>query len=1067
MRTDLATYLAEHRDRILVCDGGMGSCLLKAGLSDQDYGGHPGCHEFLNIMRPDVISQIHRDYFAAGARMVETNSFGGAAHVLAEHGLAERCIEINRAAAALARTVADDFPRSAAPCFVAGSIGPGSKLPSLGQITFDELVASYTPQARGLFEGGVDCFICETSQDLLQLKAAIVAVTDVCGQHAAKPPIIAQVTIDKTGRTLTGSDIATVLGTLESLPVMAIGLNCGLGPDGMAEAVHFLATHSTKLLSVMPNAGLPKLVGGRAVYSLGPEAFAQQMRRYAINPGLNIAGGCCGTTPEHIKALVRALEDIPAREPATLRRSCLTSLFQAQDIDVSPKPLIMGERTNASGSRVFKELLLKGDCEGMAALALEQEREGAHAVDLSLATAGRDEAADFCRFAAMLNQRLRAPVMVDSTDPTAVEAALQRLAGRCAVNSANLENGEDKAKRIIALCARYGAALVCLAIDERGMAMSADHKVEVAARLRELALAGGLSDGDLFFDLLTFTLGSGEPSLRGSAAATLDAIGQVKKLYPRSFTSLGVSNVSYGLPQVARPYLNSVFLHRAVGRGLDAAIIHAGKIRPLHAIPSAVRRLCDDLIDGDAAAGQRPLERLLEHFSHTDLPVTRGRRAPPLPPERQLSRLVVDGNAEGLEGLVAALLKRHGAAGIIQGMLLPGMDEVGRLFSRGQLQLPFVLRSAEVVKQAMVLLAPQLKANKVASRGTIVLATVRGDIHDIGKNLVDMILTANGYRVVNLGVRRTAEDILLAADRHRPDAIGLSGLLVESVKAMSEYLEIFAESGLHIPVICGGAALTKKYLDVRMKPSYPAGVHYAKDAMDGLKILKEIVGKPDITSRSVIRKRKHKSKKNIGPRGRAKQSIVHARTHGVTVVRNISSAEVFNKLDKAALFKKRWRLGELSQKQRLEAETRLLGLWRILRPMIRPKAMYAMVHVDDRRFDFKMNIMKQQAEYGIQLVTLGTDLGRTKPVTAEEKFLLHGLAAELTEALAKWCDAKLAKQNGWKRTRRISPGYPVWPELSEQKKIFALLKPGRIGVRLSEGFQMIPEYSTSAAVLPR
>ncbi|MCU0607098.1 MAG: homocysteine S-methyltransferase family protein [Candidatus Edwardsbacteria bacterium] len=1067
MRTDLATYLTENRTRILVCDGGMGSCLLRAGLSDQDYGGHPGCHEFLNIMRPDVISQIHRDYFAAGARMVETNSFGGAAHILAEHGLADRCVEINRAAAALARTVADDFPRSAAPCFVAGSIGPGSKLPSLGQISFDELFAGYTAQAQGLLEGGVDCFICETSQDLLQLKAAIIAVRDVRKTAGVDIPIIAQVTIDRTGRTLTGSDIATVLGTLEPLPVMAIGLNCGMGPDGMSEAIHYLAAHSTKLVSVMPNAGLPKLVNGRAVYSLKAEHFAGQMLRYAQHPGLNIAGGCCGTTPEHISALAEALKCIPARKPARSRKPCLTSLFQAQEIDVSPKPLILGERTNASGSRAFKELLLRDDFGGMAAMALEQEREGAHAVDLSLAAAGRDEEADFCRFAAMLNQRLRAPVMVDSTDPAAVEAALKRLAGRCAVNSVHLEGGEDKAKRIIDLCMRHGAALVCLAIDERGMALTADRKVEVAARLHGLAQAGGLAEGDLFFDLLTFTLASGEQSLRGSAAETLRAIGEVKKLFPRAFTSLGVSNVSYGLPPAARPYLNSIFLHHAVARGLDAAIIHAGKIRPLHAIPPVVAAMCDDLVLNRTPQGRPPLERLLEYFSRKDGMGERQQRAVPIPANKRLTRQVVEGNADSLDMLIAELLKKHDATAIIQTMLLPGMDEVGRLFSRGQLQLPFVLRSAEVVKQAMALLAPQLKKHRVAARGTIVLATVRGDIHDIGKNLVDMILTANGYKVVNLGIRQSAEDILLAARRDKPDVIGLSGLLVESVKAMAEYLEIFAESGLDIPVICGGAALSKKYLDARMKPIYPAGVHYAKDAMAGLKILNEIIARDRTAAND--RKRKPTIRGVQKPRERAKAPARASRkaTVPTRIVAKVPVAGLYRNLDKVALLERRWKLGKLSQKQRLEAETRLAGLWRILRPMIRPKAVYAMVPADDRRFDFKTNILKHQAQYGIQLVTLGADLGKTKPLTAEDQFLLHGLAAELTEALAKWCDMRLARENGWKRTRRISPGYPVWPELSEQKKIFALLKPGRIGVRLSEGFQMIPEYSTSAAVLPR
>ncbi|MDI6739608.1 MAG: homocysteine S-methyltransferase family protein, partial [Candidatus Edwardsbacteria bacterium] len=815
----------------------MGSQLLAAGLSDADYGGHPGCHEYLNRSRPDVVRQIHRNYFAAGAQIVETNSFGGAAHILAEHGLGERAYEINRAAAAIARQAADELTTDDMPRFVAGSIGPGSKLPSLGQITFDELVSSYTPQAQGLLEGGVDCFICETSQDLLQLKSAIVTIREI----SKDIPVIAQVTIDQTGRTLTGSDVSTMLAALEPMPVQAIGLNCGLGPGGMSEAIHYLAAHSTKPLSVMPNAGLPKLVDGAAVYQLKPKDFAGQMKRYCLHPGLNIVGGCCGTTPAHIAALAAAVRDLPARKPAQNCRAALSSLFQSQELAVAPKPLIIGERTNASGSRVFKSLLLEDDFDAMMSLALEQEREGAHLLDLSLAAAGRNERADMGRFAAALNQRLRIPVMIDSTDPEVIEDGLRRLAGRGAVNSASLERGEDKAKRIIGLCAQYGAAMVCLAIDEKGMAMTAERKVEVCSRLRELALRGGLRDCDLFFDLLTFTLCSGETSLRSAAAETLKGIARVKQLFPDAFSSLGVSNVSYGLPQPARPYLNSVFLHRAIGRGLDAAIIHAGKIKPLTLIPAEVMKLCDDLIFDRRDGVKTPLEKILEYFSRKSDQEPQTATDKKLTPEGRLRRQILDGDAAGLDGLIPVLLKKHGAARVIQGILLPGMDEVGRAFAKGQLQLPFVLRSAEVVKHALARLEPHLKKQKVKARGTLVLATVRGDIHDIGKNLVDMILSANGYRVVNLGIRQTAEDIMLAARKHKPDAIGLSGLLVESVKTMKEYLEIFAEAGLSTPVICGGAALSRQYLEKEMRPIYPAGVHYAKDAMDGLKILTAIV----------------------------------------------------------------------------------------------------------------------------------------------------------------------------------------------------------------------------------
>jgi 5-methyltetrahydrofolate--homocysteine methyltransferase len=1083
MGTGLATYLRENPDRLLVFDGGMGSCLVGACLTEGDYGGHPGCHEVLNLTRPDVILKIHRDYFAAGAQVVETNSFGGAAHVLAEHGLSGQTIEVNRNAAALARRAAAESSAPGVPRFVAGSIGPGSKLPSLGQIPFTDLVASYKLQAAGLAAGGVDCFIVETSQDLLQLKAAILAIREIPEARQGGFPIIAQATIDKTGRTLTGSDIATVLAALESLPVLAIGINCGLGPDGMSEAIHYLAGHSSKLLSVMPNAGLPRLAGGAAVYALTPDDFARQMKRYAEHPGLNIVGGCCGTTPAHIRALADSVQGIAARRPPREAGTSLSSLYQIQETIVSPKPLIIGERTNATGSRAFKSLLLQGDFEGMAGVALEQEREGAHLIDLSVAAAGRNEKQDMRTIAALLNQRLKIPVMIDSTDPAVIEAGLTRLAGRCAVNSVNLEGGDVKATRVIELCVRYGAALVCLAIDERGMAMTADRKVDVAGRLRDLALRGGLRDRDLFFDLLTFTLGSGEASLRTAGVETLEGIAKLKSRYPDCRTSLGASNVSHGLPPPIRPYLNSVFLHHAIERGLDAAILHAGRILPMHRIPPEVCALSDDLIFDRQGEHGTPLEKLLDHFSKSAAAEPRPKRSRSMGPERRLTGQILDGDSSGLDELIRLLLKKHDGGEIIHEILLPAMDEVGALFAKGELHLPFVLRSAEVVKRAMALLEPRLGKKGAATRGTLVLATVRGDIHDIGKNLVDMILSANGYRVINLGVRQSAEEILAAASSHGADAIGLSGLLVESVRAMREYLEVFRAAGLATPVICGGAALTEDHLMTELTPVYSGPVLYAKDAIAGLKIMNRIMetrgstaagehaGKGKTGRRSApAGKRVPRTKTGAGggtegerdPRGAGAAGSVPRAT---TVVRDIPPDEIFALLDRKALFSKRWKLGSLSQKQKLDAETRLLRLWTTLDAVMKPQAVFGIFPAEELRIHFKSAALRAHPVVGLQLVTLGTDLRPLKIKSTEEQFLLHGLAAEAAEAMAEWCNARLAREAGWKRTKRLSPGYPAWPELSEQLEVFRVLEPGRIGVTLSETYQMIPEYSTSAAVI--
>jgi 5-methyltetrahydrofolate--homocysteine methyltransferase len=827
-------FMAFCRERLAVCDGAMGTCLARAGLSASDYGGHPGCHEILNLTRPDVVAGIHRQYLEAGADIIETNSFGGASHILAEHGLEAKCREINRAAAALARLTADGFEKPGQPRFVAGSMGPGSKLPSLGQASYQELAASYRLQAQGLIEGGADILIIETCQDLLQIKAVLAAVREV----SADIPVMAQVTLDENGRTLTGSDIAAVLAALEPLPLQGIGLNCGLGPEGMAEAVRYLARYSSKLLSVMPNAGLPKMRRGAAVYHLSPGDFARQMKAFASGLGLNIAGGCCGTEPGHIAELARAIEGIKPRKTKT-RQPRVSSLFHSQDIRQPIRPLIVGERTNASGSKRFRQLLEKHDHQGMAALALEQEREGAHLIDLSLASAGQDEAADMDRVCFLLNTSLKTPVMLDCTDPKALEAGLRRLAGRSVVNSFNLEDGGKKGVRILALCRLHGAAAVGMAIDRRGMAATSRRKLEVADQLVSFAARQGLAEQDLFLDLLTFTLASGQREMERAGLETLDALAEVKRRHPGCFTILGVSNISYGLPAGARTVLNSVFLSEALGRGLDAAIMHAGKIQPLNSIDRTAASICRSLIYNRDYQGRRPLPALLEHFQK------KGPEAKPvpkkkLPPGKAVRLAIIQGDQAAAVKAAGILLEKSRPQAILSQNLLPAMDEVGRLFKTGRMQLPFVLRSAEAMKAAMAVLAPKLGSGIGAKRGTLVLATVRGDIHDIGKDLVDMILSANGYRVVNLGVKRTPQDIMSAVKKHKPEAVGLSGLLVESARAMGEYLEVLASNGLRIPVICGGAALSRRYVESDLARRYPGRVYYAADAMEGLKIMGQI-----------------------------------------------------------------------------------------------------------------------------------------------------------------------------------------------------------------------------------
>jgi len=1059
------------------------------------------CNELLVETRPDIVRQAHEQFLAAGADVIETDSFGGARHTLAEHGLGERCFELNRAAAEIARRAVREYATPAKPRFVAASVGPGSKLPSLGHISFADLVASFRPQVDGLLAGGVDCLILETCQDLLQLKAVLAAVLDALDSTGLAVPILAQVTLNEHGRTLTGSDIGTVLAAIEPYPIAAIGLNCGLGPEGMTAAVRYLAGHSSKLVSVMPNAGLPRLEAGRLVYDLSPDEFARRMRRLATGPGLAIAGGCCGTTAEHVRMLRNALEGIkPLRPAKPVPR--VSSLFSGQELRVEPRPLFIGERTNASGSKRFRERLLARDFEGMVEVAQEQKSEGAQVMDLSVAAAGQDEVADMKQLAARLNAAVDLAVMVDSTRYDAVETALVRLAGRCIVNSVNLED-PDRAEKTIKLCRRMGAALVLMTIDRKGMAMTCERKLEVAERLYDLVVRRGrLAPQDVFFDFLTFSLASGDESLRSAGAETLKAVRQAKRRFPDSFTLLGVSNISHGLVPQARRALNTVFLHHAVEHGLDAAILHAGRIEPLSALdPETVRR-CEDLIYNRSRGTDTPLEALLvlvqePSVVHRPLSIVQGRSL-------TAREHVLAGDRTGIAAAVLELVKTRPATKIITEELLPAMTEVGRRFESGRMQLPFVLRSAEAMRAAFAVLRPHLPAGGDERRGTLLLATVRGDIHDIGKNLVDMIVSSNGFHVVNLGVRQTPEDIIAAAREHRPDAIGLSGLLVESARAMKEYVEAFAEAGLTIPVICGGAALTASYVEKELTPAYRGGVHYAKDALAGLDIMQEL-GKAEVGRAGAAPARVRAVKAGQPVRrqrpeeGRNHPAISAGYARSLTKMVRSDTSRFLRFLDQEALFRKRWRMfgPRPTRTARREAERTLEDL---LATSCRDRLWHAaavyglfearvegngLVVTHPRTGEeltrlsfapaFALRLRRKHGEerfnMALQVVTIGAAVaaaGRRLAATGRihDQFLLHGLSAEMTEALAEYGQRRLPKLPGWSKTVRYSPGYPVWPDLSEQKKVFALLRPQRIGVRLTRGFQMVPEYSTSAIILP-
>jgi 5-methyltetrahydrofolate--homocysteine methyltransferase len=784
-------FMGALRERVLVFDGAMGTMLQNAGLSLDDYQGKEGCSEIRCVTRPDVVRGIHAAYFEAGADAVETNSFGSSAIVLAEYDIADQVVPLNRLAAQLARQVADDFQADGRPRWVAGSIGPGTKLPTLGHTTYDVLKATYADQAFGLLEGGADLLLIETCQDLLQVKAAVAGAFEGMKRANKRVPLITQVTVETTGQMLLGSDIAAALTAIEPLGVDVIGMNCATGPAEMGEHLRYLAQHARTPLSCLPNAGLPELRDGKPWYPLTPEELAEAHTRFASEFGLSVVGGCCGTTPEHIRQVVEALG---GRAPATREprhEPSLSSLYQAVPLDQDTTYLTVGERCNANGSRKFRDLMLEGDLDGMVGIAKEQIREGAHVLDVCVDYVGRDGVPDMDALTAVLAQQSTVPIMLDSTQADVLEAGLKRLGGRAIINSINLEDGEARMDAVCPMARQYGAALVALLIDEEGQARDVDWKLRIAHRIHDLAVTKhGLAPEDLVFDALTFPLGSGQEDLRGDAIATLEAIRRIRAELPGVRTILGVSNVSFGLAPAARQVLNSVFLHEAREAGLDAAIVAPARILPMHRIDSEQRQVALDLIYDRRREGYDPLQRFMALFEGKE--VTKAATAEDLaalPIDERLQRRIVDGVREGLEADLTEAMQTRSPLSIINEVLLAGMKTVGDLFGAGEMQLPFVLQSAEVMKAAVAVLEPHMERADQGGKGRVVLATVKGDVHDIGKNLVDIILTNNGYTVHNIGIKQPISTIIEKAEEVGADAIGMSGLLVKSTIVMRDNLE--------------------------------------------------------------------------------------------------------------------------------------------------------------------------------------------------------------------------------------------------------------------------------------
>lgn len=911
-------------DGLMVFDGAMGTQIQALNPTDQEWNGCMGCSEVLNLTAPNKVQEIHERYLEAGSDAVETNTFSGSRIVLAEYGLADRVIEINRIAAEIARrAVARHAVEKSR--YVIGSMGPGTKLISLGQTDFQTMYRSYVDQAAGLLQGGVDAFLIETCQDLLQIKTCLLAVYDAMEQSRATCPVMVTVTVETSGTLLMGSDISAVLATLSPFAIDGIGLNCATGPDLMAPYLKQICATFPGPVICQPNAGLPENVNGSLVYTCSVDDFADTLMGYVADFGVRIIGGCCGTDPRFIRALCqRARTTQPGvRHPEG--HPSLASAFSAKSLDQQPKPFFVGERANTNGSRKFQKFLLAEDWDGIVELAGNQQQSGAHGMDLCVAYTGRDEGVDMQRAVSRLVNQVDLPLFIDSTDPGVIETALQLIPGRPVINSVNLEDGEERAREICRLAKRYGAALIALTIDEAGMALEAPKKLAVAQRIFEIAVHQiGLSPPDLIFDPLTFTLGSGDASLLDAGRQTLEGIRAIKQQLPGVWTILGVSNVSFGLNAFSRQALNSVFLAEAVAAGLDLAIVHVSKIKPLTELDADDLEQCRNLIFNRTGTA------LLDFIRHFDGKAGQrqeieNRREEERTVEERIAQRVIRGNRSGLKDLLLTQLDTTPALQIINETLIPAMKSVGDLFGAGKLQLPFVLQSAEVMKFAVSILEPHMAKTHETSQTSLVIATVRGDVHDIGKNLVDIILSNNGYKVYNLGIKCEIDAMIKKVQEVGADALGMSGLLVKSTAVMKENLEELHRRGLDIPVLLGGAALKRGYVEEVCAPIHDGPVFYCADAFAGMAVMQAIrSGNPSESAALSPPRKNHtrkppatRPKRNDAPAIRRDVTIPTPPFWGRKIVSDLDLETIFAYLTEPVLFRGRWgyRRGNLSREE--------------------------------------------------------------------------------------------------------------------------------------------------------
>ena len=1105
----MKSYLDAVRERVVILDGATGTNLQRMELTADDFGGpqFEGCNEILVDTRPDAIAELHKSFFEVGSEVVETNSFGSLSYTLGEYGIAERAHELNVKAARIAREVADGYGG-----WVAGSIGPGTKFPSLGQIRFGEFRDAYEVQARGLLEGGVDLLLVETVFDLLQAKAALIACRRAMAAVGRQVPLQVQVTIELTGRMLPGTEIGAALVALDALRPDVIGINCATGPTEMHEHLRHLSQHCRAPISCLPNAGLPSVVDGKMHYDLTPDQLAEHHARFVSELGVSVIGGCCGSGPEHVKAVVDRCRDLEPARRNPVHEAGAASIYSSVSFHQDTSFLVVGERTNANGSKKFREAMLASDWDTCVAMARDQVKEGAHVLDVCVDYTGEDGVSDMDEIALRFATAASIPLMLDSTEPPVIEAGLQWIGGKAVLNSVNLEDGDapgTRLDRFLSLAREYGAAVVCTCIDQEGQARTADWKVRAAKDIHDLAVNRyGLEPGDLLFDALALPLSTGMEESRRDGIETIEGIRRIKAELPGVHTILGLSNVSFGLTPAARHVLNSVFLHECVEAGLDAAIVHAARIMPLSKVPERQLEVCLDLIYDRRTDGYDPLQELLGLFEGvTSASLVKEDRSG-WAVEDRLKQRIIDGDRDGLTDDLDEALTTTLALTIVNDMLLAGMKVVGDLFGSGQMQLPFVLQSAEAMKAAVAYLEPHMEKSDQGGKGRIVLATVKGDVHDIGKNLVDIILTNNGYEVHNLGIKVALAEMLAKAEEVKADAIGMSGLLVKSTLIMRENLEELNRRGLagEVPVILGGAALTRRYVERDLREVYDGRVFYGKDAFEGLRTMDQLMdmkksGTEDadfgrVPLGRVVVKEEAAAPVDLPSRSPAVETdnrVFVPPFVGSRVVKGVAIDDLVGYLNETALFRNQWQFRPEKGENDADFKTRI-------RPMLReelakataagllvPQVVYGyypangdgndlVIWKDDSRTgewlrfpfprerrhpyrciaDFFRPVDSGEPDYAaFHVVTMGP---RVSEATAElfaadryqEYLLLHGLGVEMAEALAEYWHLRIRQEWGFAD--------------QDGSKTDVLIHQGYRGGRYSWGYPACPDLEDNAKV---